>query len=77
MEEESKYLHGYDTEEQDRLYRQARFLEQIVYDGVDLSMVKHLLEVGTGVGAQSEILLRRFPDLKLTGIDFSKDQLVL
>src|SRR5690606_38591092 len=34
-----------------------------------------ILELGCGVGAQSEILLRRFPTLQLTGIDFNKEQL--
>lgn len=75
MAEEEKYLHGFTHEEQDRLYRQARFLENIVYNAVDLSHVKNLLEVGSGVGAQSEILMRRFPDAYLTCVDFSEEQL--
>lgn len=69
------YLHGFSKEEQDRLITQAQFAEQIVYDGVNLSRVEHLLEVGSGVGAQSEILLRRFPKLKLTGIELNPKQL--
>lgn len=72
---EEKYLHGFDKTEQARLYKQARFLENIIYTSIDFSGVKHLLEVGSGVGAQTEILLRRFPNLKLTGIDFSETQL--
>lgn len=70
-----KYLHGFSSQEQERLYKQARFLENTIYTDIDLSHVKNLLEVGSGVGAQSEILLRRFPDLFLTGIDFSEIQL--
>jgi len=69
------YLHGFTTEEQQRLLKQAEFLEHIVYLNIDLTDVKDLLEVGCGVGAQSSILLRRFPKLNLTGIDFSADQL--
>lgn len=69
------YLHGFTKEEQDRLRKQARFGEFTVYQNVNLSGVRELLEVGCGVGAQSEILLRRFPDLKLTGIDRSTKQL--
>lgn len=69
------YLHGFSPEEQARLRTQAEFAEQIVYDGVNLSRVKDLLEVGSGVGAQSEIILRRFPKLKLTGIELNDKQL--
>lgn len=75
MASKEKYLHGFTTEEQQRLYKQARFLENQIYSGIDLSSVEKLLEVGCGVGAQSEILLRRFPDLHLTGIDFSEEQI--
>lgn len=69
------YLHGFSCEEQQRLRRQAAFAEQTVFQEIDFSKVKSLLEVGCGVGAQSEILLRRFPRLKLTGIDRSASQL--
>lgn len=69
------YLHGFDRKEQDRLLHQARFLEPFVYAGIDLEFQKELLEVGCGVGAQTEILARRFPELKITGVDLSADQL--
>lgn len=69
------YLHGFTQDEQERLRKQARFGEFTVYQNINLSSVQHLLEVGCGVGAQSEILLRRFPDLKITGIDRSTKQL--
>ena len=71
---EEKYLHGYSPEEQQRLYKQARFMETKIYSDIDFSTVTKLLEVGCGVGAQSEILLRRFPHLHLTGIDYSERQ---
>lgn len=70
-----KYIHGFDPTEQRRLIHQAEFLEQTVYSGVDLEYNRHLLEVGCGVGAQSKILMRRFPRLKIDGIDISKAQL--
>ncbi|MFO0980911.1 MAG: methyltransferase domain-containing protein [Planctomycetota bacterium] len=63
------YLHGYSKEEQDRLLRQAEFLEFSVYEHLDLGAVQHLLEVGCGVGAQTRILLRRFPHLHITAVD--------
>lgn len=69
------YLHGFSPIEQERLRRQARFAEHTVYQNVNFSSSKKVLEVGCGVGAQSEILLRRFPDIKLTGIDLSEKQL--
>ncbi|OKL39144.1 class I SAM-dependent methyltransferase [Pontibacter flavimaris] len=72
---EEKYLHGYTPEEQQRLYKQARFMEHKIYSDIDLSTVTRLLEVGCGVGAQSEILLRRFPHLFLTGIDYAEKQI--
>lgn len=69
------YLHGYSPIEQDRLRRQAEFAEHTVYRNVDLSEAQQLLEVGCGVGAQTAILLRRFPQLKITGIDLNEKQL--
>ena len=69
------YLHGFSTVEQDRLRRQARFAEHTIYQNVNFSSTKKVLEVGCGVGAQTEILLRRFPDLKISGIDLSDKQL--
>jgi len=70
------YLHGFSETEQNRLRQQARFAEHTIYQDINLSGSKKLLEVGCGVGAQSEILLRRFPDLKLFGIDLSEKQLI-
>ncbi len=69
------YLHGFNKEEQERLYRQAEFMEHSVYHDVDLSDCKHILEVGCGVGAQTAILLRRFPRLHVTAIDSNDIQL--
>jgi ubiquinone/menaquinone biosynthesis C-methylase UbiE len=73
----TQYLHGFDRKEQERLLHQARFLEPYVYAGVDLEYRKDLLEVGCGVGAQTKILCRRFPDLKITGLDLSERQLAM
>lgn len=69
------YLHGFSPIEQARLKRQAEFLEQPIHEDVNFSRCKNLLEVGCGVGAQSEILLRRHPNLHLTGIDLSVAQI--
>jgi ubiquinone/menaquinone biosynthesis C-methylase UbiE len=69
------YLHGFSRTEQERLVRQARMAESTVFHDIDLSGAKRLLEVGSGVGAQTEILLRRFPDLHATCVDFNQSQL--
>jgi len=69
------YLHGYSSTEQERLIRQAAFAEQKIFRDVDFSESARILEVGCGVGAQSEILLRRFPKLKIMGIDYADAQL--
>lgn len=75
MSEVANYLHGYHADEQERLYRQAEFLEPVIYEWIDLSGTRDLLEVGCGVGAQSEILLRRYPKLRLTGVDLVAAQI--
>jgi ubiquinone/menaquinone biosynthesis C-methylase UbiE len=69
------YLHGFTQHEQDRLYRQARYLEDAVHDRLPFRRSRRLLEVGCGVGAQTEILLRRFPELHVTGVDRSAQNL--
>ena len=69
------YLHGFTPAERDRLYRQARFLEHKVHDGLPFRRARQLIEVGCGVGAQTEILLRHFPDLHVTGVDASESNL--
>lgn len=73
--ETQKYLHGYNKKEQDRLIHQAKFLEPYIYSGIDLEFTNQLLEVGCGVGAQTKILCRRFPDLKIDALDLSQAQL--
>jgi ubiquinone/menaquinone biosynthesis C-methylase UbiE len=69
------YLHGFSPEEQSRLYKQAKFLAPSVYDTVDFTKQSQVLEVGMGVGAQTEILLDRFPSIKIRGIDASQAQI--
>lgn len=72
---EKKYIHGYTATEQERLREQALVIERPIYDFIDFSNVKDLLEIGSGVGAQTEILLRRFPHLQITGVEFEPLQI--
>lgn len=70
-----KYLHGYNSQEQQRLIDQAGFLAPLIYPDVDFSGCKKLIEVGSGVGAQTAVLLGLFPELEITSVDFSETQL--
>ena len=69
------YLHGYSSTEKQRLRTQAEFAEYSIFQNINFSTSKKLLEVGCGVGAQTEILLRRFPRLHVTGVDLNEKQL--
>jgi ubiquinone/menaquinone biosynthesis C-methylase UbiE len=68
------YLHGYSESERERLHRQARFLEPMVHDRLPFRRRRRLLEIGAGVGAQTEILLRHFPEIHVTGIELDDAQ---
>jgi ubiquinone/menaquinone biosynthesis C-methylase UbiE len=72
---ESTYLHGFSSTEQARLMRQARVGESTIFRNIDYTGAMRLLEVGSGVGAQTEILLRRFPELHATCVDLNEAQL--
>ncbi len=69
------YLHGFTNAEEARLRRQARFLQYKVHDNLPFRRARRLIEVGCGVGAQTEILLTHFPELHVTGIDASASNL--
>lgn len=69
------YLHGYSDVEQDRLRRQARFLERMIHDRLPFWRRHRLLEVGSGVGAQTEILLRHFPEIRITCVERNEEQI--
>lgn len=72
---ETGYLHGYSEPERERLHRQARFLEPAVHDRLPFRRRRRLIEVGVGVGAQTEILLRHFQELHVTGVEINDAQI--
>lgn len=72
---EFPYLHGFSETEQQRLRTQAEFAEYTIFQNINFSNAKKVLEVGCGVGAQTEILLRRFPKIHVTGVDLNEKQL--
>ncbi|MDZ4677025.1 MAG: class I SAM-dependent methyltransferase [Oligoflexia bacterium] len=71
-----KYLHGYSQTEQARLYDQAKFLEPHFYDLIDFRKSKSVLEIGCGVGAQTKILLKKFPHIKISAVDRELGQIL-
>ncbi|GMQ35610.1 hypothetical protein Ataiwa_38830 [Algoriphagus taiwanensis] len=71
----ANYLHGFIPEEQQRLIDQAGFLAPKIFKKIDFSGCEHLLEIGSGVGAQTQALLSLFPQLKITCVDYSDSQI--
>jgi ubiquinone/menaquinone biosynthesis C-methylase UbiE len=71
----SEYIHGFSKEEQDRLYQQARIHEKVIFSHIDFSHCQKIIEVGSGVGAQTQILLERFPNITIECIDASSAQI--
>lgn len=65
------YVHGYTERETQRLQEQSLILEELLHTGTFYRPGESVLEVGCGVGAQTRILLRRNPGIRLTSIDKS------
>ncbi|MFX6190219.1 class I SAM-dependent methyltransferase, partial [Acinetobacter baumannii] len=75
MSKDFPYLHGFSETEQARLVKQARLAESTIFRNIDYAGARRLLEIGSGVGAQTEILLRRFPELHVTCVELSERQI--
>jgi len=70
------YVHGYASEEQERLVLQAEhWRDELILSGTTLAPGTRLLEVGCGVGAVLGILGEAFPGVALAGVDFEERQL--
>lgn len=65
------YIHGFSDAERRRLIAQARMLSRPVFDGLDFSGARTLLEVGCAVGAELDLIAQRAPGLALTGLDLN------
>lgn len=70
-----EYIHGFTKDEQDRLYKQARVHENIIFSQIDFSEQQNIVEIGSGVEAQTQILLERFPHLHIDCVDASDAQI--
>jgi ubiquinone/menaquinone biosynthesis C-methylase UbiE len=75
MEASKDYIHGYSDDETRRLLAQAELLAPWTIDGLPLGDVRTLYEVGVGVGAQTRLLRRRWPRLRVVGVDISAAQI--
>src|SRR5438128_2333200 len=72
----NRYVHGYASEEQERLVEQAEhWREELILSGTKLAPGTRLLEVGCGVGAVLGILGDAFPGVVLSGVDIEDRQL--
>jgi ubiquinone/menaquinone biosynthesis C-methylase UbiE len=70
------YVHGYASEEQERLLSQAEhWRDELILSGTALAPGTRLLEVGCGVGAVLGILGEAFPGVVLAGVDVEERQL--
>jgi ubiquinone/menaquinone biosynthesis C-methylase UbiE len=65
----SDYIHGYNEQEFQRLLHQAEFLAPYIFENLDFSSSKRILEPGCGVGAQTRILAGKSPKAQLVSFD--------
>ena len=72
---EEKYIHGYSQTEQERLVSQGQVLSPFIFDRLNLSGVTQLLEVGSGVGAMTLEIAKRYPHLPITCLEISETQI--
>jgi SAM-dependent methyltransferase len=72
---DEKYIHGYSQTEQERLLSQGQFLSPFIFDKLSLNGINHLLEVGSGVGAMTLEIAKRYPQLPITCLEISEIQI--
>jgi len=71
-----EYIHGYSTQEQQRLIQQAQYWrDDLILRDLHFACGEHLLELGCGVGAVLGVILEKFPDLTVAGIDLESSQI--
>ncbi len=75
MLNKEKYVHGYSDYETTRLTDQANTLNELLHYDSIFPAGSNVLEIGCGVGAQTEILCKLNPTINLTSVDISKQSL--
>ncbi len=71
-----QYVHGYHTQENQRLHDQAGTLVELLHGDTGYPPGASVLEAGCGVGAQTLTLAERSPGAVLTCVDISPASLV-
>ncbi len=69
------YVHGYHPRENERLQDQAGTLVDLLHADTSYADGSRVLEVGSGVGAQTITLAQRSPGARFTSVDISADSL--
>jgi cyclopropane fatty-acyl-phospholipid synthase-like methyltransferase len=70
------YLHGYGSEEQQRLVAQAAYWrDTLITPWLDYRAGQSMLEIGCGVGAVLGVVTQHTPGLHLAGIDLEPRQI--
>ena len=67
----AEYIHGYRSEESERLQNQAGILVDLLHGDTFYPAGSQVLEVGCGVGSQTLTLARRSPNARFTCIDIN------
>ena len=70
------YLHGYTSQEDQRLHDQASTLFDLLHFDTLYPAGHRVLEAGCGVGAQTILLAKHSPGALITAVDISEDSLV-
>lgn len=70
-----RYVHGYQTRENERLQDQAGTLADLLHSDTAYPAGETVLEVGCGVGAQTLTLATRSPDARFTSVDVSSESI--
>jgi ubiquinone/menaquinone biosynthesis C-methylase UbiE len=68
---ESRYVHGYNSREYDRLTDQANILSELLHHDTVFAPGSRVLECGCGTGAQTVLLASRNPEAKIVSVDVS------
>ncbi|MEM7574820.1 MAG: methyltransferase domain-containing protein [Bacteroidota bacterium] len=71
----SSYIHGYSPTEAQRLQDQATTVADFLHHDAYWPAGSRVLEVGCGVGAQTEIIARQNPEVQFLAIDIAADSL--
>ncbi|HZD40387.1 MAG TPA: class I SAM-dependent methyltransferase, partial [Terriglobales bacterium] len=72
-----EYVHGYTPREGARLVDQATTLADILHFDTVYAAGSTVLEAGCGVGAQTVLLARLNPNVRITAVDVSRESVRL